>query len=378
MMTNTSAFGGVLSPAVAAAIAISLVNDHAPLVSTLLNGHVEKTVQPEFKFKIQALNARTTQINNGAGYNNAATTLTVDDSSVFNVYDIVHIERSDELIAVTVINSGTSITVVRGAGTVAAAAINDDDVLRVIGQAFPEGAPVPADRIQATTEYENYTQIFRRAVNLTNTLDASGTITEGEKNRRKAVAFRQTLEEMEHALWFGQKAKRTDSATGNPQRQTQGFFTFANANVTDGNGTLTEAELNSWFGTIFRYGSPNKALFAASDVIGILGNIYGSRFRYEPESGNVGTKVGKLITSYGELTIKKNYHFTGAVYGKAMAAVDLDVVALRPLQNRLLQFLDDVKKDGTDGKVSEWLGEYGIEWGDPLNHGWMKNISQAG
>jgi hypothetical protein len=80
-----------------------------------------------FEWYEKTLRAKANQINNAAGYNNTATSLTVDNGFVFQVRDLVLVPRTGEIMLVTAVTS-TSITVVRGvAGTTAAALVDNDD-----------------------------------------------------------------------------------------------------------------------------------------------------------------------------------------------------------------------------------------------------------
>lgn len=378
-LATTELFGGTLDIEVAREILIHKQARHAPLYAMLAGTAREQaTPVPEFKWKSQSLRNRADAINNGAGYNNAATTITVDDGSKFAKYDVVLEEATGEIILVTAV-SGNDLTIVRSVGTTAAAAMTDNDVLRIIGNAHPEGADPAGDRIDATTEYENYTQIFKAGVEITGTLEASNTVTEEERARRRKVAMDQILEEIEHAFFFGELGKRTEG--GSPQRFMRGLFDFASVTVSDANGTLTEAEFNDWLADVFQYGSGTKVLFTSHSVASILTTIFGDKIRLATESDVVGLKLNRIQTYAGEVVCVPHPNFVGDVYGNSMMAVDMDQIKLRPLKgnkDRSLQLREDVKKDGHDGMQDEWLAEVSLELGDPAAHGWMKNITVAG
>ena len=72
------------------------------------------------------------QINNGAGYTSGATSLAVDNPSaaIFSKFDLIKNSRTGEIMRVTSVDyAGNLLTVTRGAGATAAAAINDNDWL---------------------------------------------------------------------------------------------------------------------------------------------------------------------------------------------------------------------------------------------------------
>jgi len=71
------------------------------------------------------------RINNGGGYLAGATDLVVDSpgASIFSKYDLIKNTRTGEIMRVTSVNYSTNtLTVSRGAGATAAAAINDDEI----------------------------------------------------------------------------------------------------------------------------------------------------------------------------------------------------------------------------------------------------------
>lgn len=378
-LATTELFGGTLDIEVTREITIHKQAKHAPLYALLQGTSREQgTPVPEFKWKVQSLRNRADAVNNVGGYDDTATSIVVDDGSKFAKYDVVLVESTGEVMLVTAV-AGNTLTVVRSVGTTAAAAMADNAVLRIIGNAHPEGDNPAGDRIDTTAEYDNYTQIFKAGVEITGTLEASNTVTEEERARRRKVAMDQILEEIEHAFFFGELGKRTEG--GSPQRFMRGIFDFASVNVTDANGTLTEAEFNDWLADVFQYGSGTKVLFASHSVAAILTTIFGDKIRLATDSDVVGLKLNRMQTYAGEVVLVPHPNFVGAVFGNAMCAVDLDQIKLRPLKgnkDRSLHLREDIKKDGSDGMHDEWLGEMSLELGDPAAHGWMKNITVAG
>lgn len=77
----------------------------------------------------------------------AATTFTVADSSNAVVGDLYRAQSTGEVVRVATIVSGTSITVKRAVGVIAAAAIANDVNLYFIGNAFEQGSNAPTSRL---------------------------------------------------------------------------------------------------------------------------------------------------------------------------------------------------------------------------------------
>lgn len=119
------------------------------------------------------------EINNGGGYNAAATTLTVVDTSTLVAGQLLRVQSTGEQIRVQTIASATSITVLRGIGAIAAASIPDASKLYSVGSAFEQASNAPSSRLINTTRIMNYTQIFRNTWALPGTVTATTPVVGG-------------------------------------------------------------------------------------------------------------------------------------------------------------------------------------------------------
>src|SRR4051812_48457853 len=100
---------------------------------------------------------------NDATYANATTdtSFVVDHADRFRVGDQIQIDASAEVMLVTAVNTGTStLTVVRGYGGSTAAALADNQVLHILGNAALEGDAADTARFASRSRKTNYTQIF--------------------------------------------------------------------------------------------------------------------------------------------------------------------------------------------------------------------------
>ena len=102
-----------------------------------------------------------------------ATTMNVASTAGMTPFMVLMNTRTRENIRVLTIASGTTITVTRAFGRVAAAACTIGDNLIQVGTAFMEGSDRPIARQLSTVYIPNYTQIFRNAWGLTDTARAS-------------------------------------------------------------------------------------------------------------------------------------------------------------------------------------------------------------
>jgi Family of unknown function (DUF5309) len=136
----------------------------------------------------------------------AVTTFPVTSSAEVVPGDMFRVDTTGENIIINTVASATSVTVDRGIGTTAAAAIASGVTLYHIGNAFEEGSNRPQAVSIIASPYQNYTQIFRNSWALTNTMAAipqiagSGQVSE---SKQECAAFHALA--MELMLFFGQK-----------------------------------------------------------------------------------------------------------------------------------------------------------------------------
>src|SRR5947207_6921162 len=90
-----------------------------PLLVFTKNINKERAINPDFSWFEDGGLPRFDRINNGAGYNNSATSLVVDNGAYFQADDQIYFSRTGEVARVTAVATNT-LTVVRGIGSGAA------------------------------------------------------------------------------------------------------------------------------------------------------------------------------------------------------------------------------------------------------------------
>jgi hypothetical protein len=116
----------------------------------------EESIDPEFR----CLEAQIQPVfDDVSGAQTAGdTSIEVDHGSYFKAEDLVLNTRTKEIFKVTSVAANT-LTVVRGYGSVSAQAMNDDDELRRVGNAFEEGADVDTAKTVKVDTVINYCQL---------------------------------------------------------------------------------------------------------------------------------------------------------------------------------------------------------------------------
>ena len=175
-----------------------------------------------------------------------ATTMNVASTAGMTPFMVLMNTRTRENIRVLTIASGTTITVTRAFGRVAAAACTIGDNLIQVGTAFMEGSDRPTARQLSTVYIPNYTQIFRNAWGLTDTARAS--LAEmGYSNiaeSRKDCSMFHSID-AESAILFGQP--KMDTSGSQPLHATQGIidaiYQYAPSNVNAAGATTNYDQL---------------------------------------------------------------------------------------------------------------------------------------
>lgn len=162
-VTGTRSTGNILG----AKMVIDMSNDiallqpsEAPLITFLKRamGRSKPAENPKFSWMEDDLGARWDAVNNGAGYASGATTIAVDNGDYFSAGDIVKVPRTGEVILVTAVATN-DLTVTRGYGVTAAAALVDNDPIVIIGNVNEEGSGTRTIKSTLEQEVYNYTQL---------------------------------------------------------------------------------------------------------------------------------------------------------------------------------------------------------------------------
>lgn len=318
----------------------------------------------------------------GATETTQGTSLTVNDGNLFAPNDLVKVFRTGEVFRVTAV-SGNTLTVTRNwDGGATNRLLQNNDALFILGDAQPEGAPVPQSRVTKKTPRFNFTEIFRTPVKITGTLEASRLYGGNERAYQRAKMGREHRMKIERALWFGTRAELLTGDT--PVRSTGGVFYFLSTNKTTlaNESAFTKAEFDKFLESVFAYGSDERWVFASPRLLTLINGFADSALRVLTfEVGRLRDRVyGIQITRYQgahgvvnlvRTPLFKDYRTSGGVAGKVLVALDFDrdAAAYRYLQGRDTQLRIDVVRDGTDASVDEYLSECGLQLGLEQRHG---------
>lgn len=337
----------------------------------------------QFEIFSDTVQDNATAINNAAGYSSNATSLVVDDGTMFVANDTLFVPRTGEYMVVSAVSTNT-LTVTRAWGSTGVALLDNDNVVRV-SSAYPVNAVSgTAKSTQVARDY-NYTQIFRTPVAIGRTdRDSRLNYANGsDLERLKMEAAVEHLRAQERAFWYGRRneAAAVDSS-GARQRTTGGVFQFVTTNVMDisgAGGTLTQGVMDAFAEQVFQYGSTTKYAFCSPRVLSKINGLTTNLIRMEAGQDMYGLNLFKYITSHGELMLVRTPHFgdTGFAntYGGSMVVLDPQQIKYAYLKNAENEFRSDIQENDRDGVKAEWLAECGLHLANEKAHGILQGVA---
>lgn len=282
-----------------------------------------------------------------------ATTIGVSNGNYFRIGDVVRFQAGDAL-EVTATAAG-SISGTRGIGTVTAAAVASGDELVIIGNVNAEGATLRQIKTQKVVTQSNFCQIQRTPFGVTGTEAATTQYGGPELTRLEADKAVENLRLWEKTALFGVKREDT-SVTGAPKRFSGGLTEFITTNVTSSVGTLTEATLQTFLRSGFRYGSGRKVLLASPLVVAAIEGFARSKIQVLDRAQTFGVTMKNYVSGQGEIDIVMIRWLNDSTTYKGSAfLVDMDAVSRAMLRD--IKLLRERQPNDADKIEHEYLGE---------------------
>tara|TARA_Y100000780_G_scaffold99831_1_gene90703 strand:- start:193 stop:1371 length:1179 start_codon:yes stop_codon:yes gene_type:complete len=356
-------------------------NGNAPLNALLAMGSSESTDDPEYKNFRDELPDRKMKINNGGGYNASATTVVIDaadDNKYAITGAIVVNSNTGEVMHVTADTTSTNLVVTRNIGGTTFT-ITDNDDLFVAGFAAAEGASTPTAITFDATVASNYTQIFRTAFSVSNTLRSTYLRTGDKEDEAMTKALKLHMSDIERAMFFGKKHEASGS-TAQPTRYTGGLTTQL-SNVIDcdsdidGDGSMSETQFDEQLiSTVFKFGSTQKIAFVGETIAHHLQEFGKNRWSPTSIEGSYGVNFTRYQTFAGDLLVHLHPQFRQIPNMKqSVVIIDFPYISYRYLQGRDTTLLENRQSPGADSVTHEYLTECGLELIQDKVHSYIKN-----
>ena len=352
-------------------------NGNAPLNSMLAMTSSEATDDPSYKNFRDELPNRALTVN-GAVASASTTAITVDagNDNLFAVAGSIIVNaQTGEVMRTTADASATGLVVERNIGGTNHQ-IADGADLFIAGTAYEEGANSPTGVSFDATVSENFTQIFRTACTVTETLRATNLRTGDKEDEMATKALKMHMMDIERAMFFGKKNESAGS-TAQPRRFTGGLINTL-SNVIDrssASNTMTEDQFDrSLIEDIFAYGSKQKIMFCGAKVAGHLQKFGKDRWSPHVIDDTYGTSLTGYETFAGTLAVHLHPQFR-MVPGMENAAVIVDFPYLkyRYMEGRDTALLRDRQSPDADAVKHEYLTECGLELLQDKVHTYIKN-----
>jgi hypothetical protein len=359
-------------------------NGNAPLNALLAMGSSESTDDPEYKNFRDELPDRTMTVN-GAVASTSTGTITIDasDDNRFAIAGSIVINATTgEVMHVTADTTATTLTVTRNIGGTSFQ-IADNAELFVAGFAAAEGGSSPTAISFDATVASNFTQIFRTAFAVTNTLKSTYLRTGSKLDEAMTKALKLHMSDIERAMFFGIKHEANGSGA-TPTRYTGGLLKSL-SNVVDlgtdfasyggaSAGMMTEEGFDSLLiSNVFKYGSKQKIAFVGETVANQLQQIGKDRWAPTSYEGAYGVNLTQYKTFAGDLLVHLHPQFRQVPGMKtAMVIVDFPYLNYRYLEGRDTQLLENRQAPDADSVKHEYLTECGLELLQDKTHAYIK------
>lgn len=359
-------------------------NGNAPLNALLSMGSSEPTDDPEYKNFRDELPDRKMKVN-GAVASATTTTVTVDasDDNKFAIKGAIVVNsETGEVMRVSADTSGTELSVERNIGGTSHQ-IADNAELFIAGFAAEEGGSSPTAISFDASVAENYTQIFRTAFQVSNTLNSTYLRTGDKMDEAMTKALKLHMSDIERAMFFGVKHE-SNGASAQPTRFTGGILDSVSnvVDVTtdyasyggDSAGQMTEEGFDSLLiSSVFKYGSNQKIAFVGETVANTLQQFGKDRWQPTAVEGAYGVNLTRYTTFAGDLMVHLHPQFRQVPGMKdAMVIVDFPHLSYRYLEGRDTQLLEDRQLPDADSVKHEYLTECGLELIQDQVHSYIK------
>jgi hypothetical protein len=193
------------------------------------------------------------------------------------------------------------------------------------------------------------------------------------------------MRDLERAFLFGeplQDADTRDTSQTHARRTSGGIFHFISTNATAAGGALTESEFEGFLRSVFRYGSNTRYLFCSPLVVSVISLWAQGKLQMFPKDKTYGIAISQYLSPHGTVNLVKEILLENAggvsstsYYAGYAAAVELEDVVYRYLQNRDVQFETEIQHPADDFYKDQYICEVGMEFHNEQKHGELTGVT---
>lgn len=301
-------------------------------------------------------------INKGAGYLASALVLTVDNGAYFRAKDLIWVPRTGELINIVSV-SDDDLTVTRSWGSVAAAALVDNEPLLIVANTAVAGADPGTGRSTKKVRKYNLTSIISSLpFGVTGTMDSTKVI--GMKDDLGYQREQHLVDQfvaIERALWFSQRAEDT-TTDSEPRTSMGGIFEKIETNVYDAGGALTESDYEENVCEVISQYNAGETLvaFSGARVLTVMNGWGRDKLRTESGDQKYGLRFSRYISGHIDLLLVKHPLWTGATLSGTQVILNMKEITMYYMKKRKLNLMVE-SGTLTDRKKEMYLSEISME-----------------
>lgn len=356
-----------------------LEDDQGALYVTASTLGKRKIAAYEANWHTKELRPKFDAINNGGGYASGAVSLVVDNGAYFQKHDLVKVTRTGEVMLVTAVSTNT-LTVTRSFGATAAAAINDDDELLIIGPAYPENATLQDGRTVTEVKYTNKVQAFRHNFEISGRLQAitenGGTYHGSDVKDQREDMLLVHKRDINLACIQGEVGDAGSGQTG--MGGIIEFIKTYGTNRVNSTSAVTYSVFLTAAKSATRYNNRRMVIICSRQFAQIVTEWGVSAQQLQPGGTKYGLEVMDIFTPHGRFRLLVDDALEGTEYSQYAICVAADkkggpkMAVLR--DTRLIK---NRQEDSQDGYEEEVLSELTIEHGNPNYHYLFDNANTS-
>jgi len=309
------------------------------------------------------------------------TEVMVSNGSYFEVGDLVRPGQTGEVMLVTGV-SGNQITVTRGYGGTAEAALVDGMTLHILGNAALEGDEAPEARFTSRVRKRNFTQIFTASVEVSGSMQSSRAYgVSDEVDYQKQERMRELLRDLENCVINGVAPQVDPQGGSSVRRSMNGIRRSIQTNVFapgigaippgdgGGNDELNEAVLNAALREVWERSSGRVDTIVVNGAQKRRINSFASGARaFLPEDERFRDLVSVYESDFGVARVI----LSRWVASDTALLLDSSRIEVMPLIGRSFGFRPlATTGDSVRGQV---VGEYTVEFRNEQAHGVLTGL----
>lgn len=353
--------------------------------------HIEEDRQPA----TVVLDSGTAGLGANSGYDSSDTTLGFGVSGSYDggsgstriqANSVLKCPRTGEMILVGSVDQSTGIATVTRAFTsahngAAAAALNANEELQVLGTAFADNSQAPGSVSVEPLIVTSYVQMFRTAVEAGNRLINSDNYGGDEWKRMLASSLKAHQVDKEKAFLFNQGAVISGATV------TDGFINQIVSNVFQMNGPLDEVTLEEYWNAVTRYNEAGSSLitFCGENTLKCLDQFGRDGVRYQDSTNSIGVAVTKWKCAFGEMDFKRHGLFgprgssataANGGYVGLMVTANTANLGMVTFKGGKLKYDPNCRLPGQWGEKACWTEDVGLEVWNERSHGVISGIDR--